>query len=157
MRRARRLIAPLVVVSFSMVMLTSCSISAPIAFRVTEHSVNLAFCEEFDAASVEFEYSNYPGPFQGPMYRVGFRAFSGESRHFGDGKPVLRSIVPWSALPESGDIPENWERLDVSFYDEAHNYVAGFLLFSREVQSQEWAWQSDSSVSKPTCELQPKA
>ena len=134
--------------------LSSCTPGIPVAYHVSSESVDVAFCETFTAASVEIDFSNYPPPMMGPKYSIAFQSYSGQEAEFGAGRPVMATISDWQAASGNDDTPEDWERVDYTFYDVNGEYAGSELLFSREVTSTDWAWTSGFNVLDPDCELE---
>ena len=132
--------------------LSGCSAIIPIAYQVTDSSVDIAFCAPIQASRVEIRFSKYPPPLQGPAYDLAVWSITGETANFGDGVPVSESMREWD-VPRIA-LPDDWDRVDYSFYDDAGDFVGGEFLFSRDVTSSEWAWQEGPYTNKPTCELQ---
>lgn len=137
----------------SSVTLASCSPGIPVAYHVTDDSIDIAFCDSFAATSVEIDFGKYPPPFQGSLYSVALQSASGPETTFGDGVPVSESMAGWTFSASSDPIPDDWERIDFSFYDSTGEYVAGEFLFRRDVKSSEWAWTEGYNVIDPQCAL----
>ena len=133
--------------------LTACSPVIPIAYHVKDDVVDIAFCDAFAATSVEIDFSDHPPPGEGPMYSIAFRTASGPEANFGDGKPVSVSMEGWTFSSDSTAVPESWDRVDYSFLDDDNQYVGGELLFSRDVTSSDWTWQTGFGVTSPHCDL----
>lgn len=132
--------------------LSGCSRVIPIAYQVTDSSVDIAFCAPVEASRVEVRFSKYPPPLQGPAYDVAVWSIVGESTSFGEGVPVSESMNGW-VVPNIR-LPDDWDRVDYVFYDPASKVVAAKSLFSADVTSSEWTWQSGPDTNEPTCELE---
>lgn len=132
--------------------LSGCSAIIPIAYQVTDSRIDIAFCEPVQASRVEIRFSKYPPPGQGPAYDIAVWSIVGESTSFGDGVPVSESMQGW--VVPTIDLPDDWDRVDYVFSDDSGNVTGGKHLFSRDVASSEWTWQTGLYTNKPTCKLQ---
>lgn len=149
--RIGRTIGAVAVAAAAAVALSACTPGIPVAYHVEGGTVDLAFCESFDATEVEVVFSDYPPPFMGPMYTIASWTVSGPAAPFGNGVPVSRSIAKW-AVDDVGSVPESWDRVDYSFFDDGE-LVGGVFLFSRDVQSSDWTWQEGFNINRPTCDI----
>lgn len=132
--------------------LTGCTPGIPVAYKVTDGIVDIAFCRSFNASSVEIDFGKYPPPFMGSLYSIGVVRGSGPLTNLGRGRPVLSDLDAWTF---DGDLvaPDGWERVDFSFYGENGEYVAGEFLFSRDVTGTDWAWTRGLNVNQPSCDV----
>jgi len=133
--------------------LTSCTPATPLAYHVTNDSIDIAFCDAYSATSMEMDFGKYPPPLQGSLYSVALQSAAGPEVQFGDGVPLSESMSDWTFASESDQIPEDWERIDFSFYDANGEFVGGEYLFRRDVKSTDWGWTEGLNVSDPQCEL----
>lgn len=133
--------------------LSSCTPGIPVAYHVTEDAIDIAFCDAYSATSMEIDFGKYPPPFQGSLYSIALRSAAGPEVSFGDGVPISESMSDWTFTSDSDAIPEDWERIDFSFYDANGKYVGGEYLFRRDVRSTEWAWTEGFNVASPRCQL----
>jgi hypothetical protein len=132
--------------------LSACSPGVPIALHVEGDIIDIAFCETFDAANVEIDFSKYPPPFMGPKYSIGMWRASGPTTTFGNGVPVSLSLAGWT-FDDAGPIPDEWERIDWTFSDEHGTWVASEFIFDDDVTSDDWTWQQGFNTLEPQCEL----
>jgi len=132
--------------------LAGCTPAIPVAYKLSDDIVDIAFCRTFDAASVEIDFGRYPPPFMGSLYSIGLVTGAGITTQFGNGRPVLSTVDDWTF---SGNLeaPEDWERVDFSFYDVNGEYVAGEYLFARDVTQTGWAWAEGQTMAPRQCEL----
>jgi hypothetical protein len=133
--------------------LTSCTPGTPVAYHVSADSIDIAFCDTFSATSVKIDFGKYPPPFQGSLYSIALQSAAGPETSFGDGVPISESMSGWTFTPDSDAIPENWERIDFSFYDANNAYVGGEYLFRDDVKSTDWAWTDGLNIPAPQCHL----
>jgi hypothetical protein len=133
--------------------LTSCTPATPLAYHVTNDSIDIAFCDGFSATSMEIDFGKYPPPFLGSLYSIALQSAAGPEVWFGDGAPISESTSDWTLTSESDAIPEDWERIDFSFYDASGEFVGGEYLFRRDVKSSDWAWIEGRYVTDPQCQL----
>jgi len=133
--------------------LTSCSPGTPLAYHVSGDSIDIAFCDAYSATSMEIDFGKYPPPFHGPLYSIALRSSTGPEVRLGDGVPLSESLRDWTLASESDPIPDDWERIDFSFYDADGEFVGGEYLFRRDVESTDWAWTEGLNVIDPECQL----
>jgi hypothetical protein len=133
--------------------LTSCVGSEPIAYHIADDSIDIAFCDAFSATSMEIEFGKYPPPFLGPFYSIALQSATGPEIRFGDGVPLSESMSGWTFASDSDPIPEDWERINFSFYDADGEYAGAEHLFRRDVKSTDWAWTEGLNVVRPECKV----
>ena len=129
--------------------LTSCSPGIPVAYHVTGDAVDIAFCDEFSATSIEIDFGRYGGS----LYSIALQSATGPEAQFGNGVPISESIDDWTFTSDSDAIPTDWERIDFSFYDATGEYAGGEHLFRREVKTSDWAWTEGFNMIDPQCEV----
>lgn len=150
MRRAFLLCATCVGITIS---LTSCTPATSLAYYITDDSIDIAFCDAYSATSMEIDFGKYPPPFQGSLYSVALQSASGPEARFGDGAPLSGSRSDWTFASESDPIPEEWERIDFSFFDANGEFVGGEYLLRSDVKSTDWDWTEGPTVLDPQCQL----
>jgi hypothetical protein len=133
--------------------LTSCTPGIPVAYHVTEDAIDITFCDAFSATSIEIDFGKYPPPFQGSLYSIALRSAAGPEVWFGDGVPISESMNDWAFTSESDAVPEDWERIDFSFYDANGEFAGGEFLFRRDVKTTDWAWTEGLNIVDPQCQL----
>lgn len=143
--------AALIVVASTV--LTGCSPGTSLAYHVTDEAVDIAFCEEFSATAVTIDFGDYPPPFMGPLASIAVQKASGAEAEFGAGRPLSVSIAGWSFARGSDPIPDEWDRIDFSFFDSDGDYVEGTHLLRTEVTSTQWAWTEGFNIAEPLCDL----
>ena len=130
------------------VSLTSCSPGIPVAYHVTEDAIDIAFCDEFSATSMEIDFGRYGES----LNSIALQSATGPEVQFGDGVPISRSIDGWTFTSDSDAIPKNWERIDFTFYDAYGEYAGGEYLFRSDVKTSDWAWTEGFNIIDPQCQ-----
>lgn len=143
--------ASLVAVPIALILaLSGCTPGESIAYHATPTFIDVAFCDDLSASSLTIEFSNYdPG-----RTVIAVQEYAGAEADFGDGRPVSDSTVEWVMSESSDPMPEDWDRVDFTFYaDDGGQRGRGQFLFRRDVISDDWAWTEGFNIGRPECEL----
>ena len=80
-------------------------------------------------------------------------ALSGQSIAFGDGVPISQSLGAWPGAFESIVVPDEWERMDLTFKSERGDYAGAWFFLNPGAFNTDWQWEEGLNLTPPDCEL----